>query len=182
MSKDTAIKKAYVNIVAFLQENKDKKVSTVLDQVVEMCQAKSAGGVATASHRDANGNVVAVRCNYFGLWFPTSHVDFGQKQGSATGLNSMCKEGANAFSLAQRTFKKGKEALLDKLSAGELAPADIAGELEKLEAARVRPVPFSIPGMGWEKLEDCLAQTPEQLDALVAAAQPQPEAAQESAE
>ena len=178
------IKKAFQPLVAFLQENENSKVKTVLDQVIEMCSAKSAGGVATASHRDDAGNVVAVRCNYFGKWFPTSHVEFGKKEGSSTGLNSMCKEGANAFSRAQREFRKAKEALLDQVAKGEINPQDITVHLEDLERARTTPVAYSVAGMGWDTLEECLAQDPAHLDAIVAeheaaiaAAEPETESA-----
>lgn len=167
------VKKAYVELVNFLEDNKGSKVNTILPEVIKMCQAKSAGGIATASHRDENGEVDAIRCAYFGLWFPTSHVDFGRKEGSATGFNSMCKEGANNFSRKQREHRLAKEKLLNNVQHGEIAPEDIGAELEKLEEQRKETIPFSVPGMGWENLEDCLAQSEGDLDALVAAAQPE---------
>lgn len=176
------VKKAFQPVVEFLQENKDSKVKTVLDDVIEMCKAKSAGGVATASHRDENGDVVAIRCNYYGLWFPTSHVAFGRKEGSNTGFNSMCKEGANNFSKQQRQYKQARENLLDQVAAGELKPEQIPAEQEKLEAARKEPIPFSVPGMGWESLEDCLAQSTEDLDALVEQAEAERAEAEAEAE
>lgn len=171
MTEDVKVKKAYQELVDFLRANEDKKVKSVLAQVIEMCTAKTAGGVATASHRDENGNVVAIRCNFFDKWFPISHVEFGKKEGSATGFNSMCKEGANAFSKQQRDFRAAKEKLLERVAAGEVEPADIQKHLEDLETARKTIPAFSIPGMGWDTLEECLAQTTEDLDALVAAAE-----------
>lgn len=161
------VKKAYVELVEFLEQNSDKKVKSILDEVKEMCAARSAGGVATASHKDEQGNVVAIRCGYFEKWFPVSHVEFGKKEGSATGYNSMCKEGANAFSKGQRDFRAAKEALLERVAAGEVQPSDIAKELEALEAARLTRPAFSIEGMGWDDLEECLAQSTADLDRLV---------------
>lgn len=178
---EVKVKKAYQEVVNFLRENENVKVKTILDRVIEMCTAKSAGGVATASHRDENGNVVAIRCNFFERWFPTSHVEFGRKEGSSTGFNSMCKEGANAFSKQQREFRAAKEALLAQVAAGEVAPTEIQAKLEELEVARKSIPAFSIPGMGWETLEECLAQSAEDLDRLVAAAS-KVEAAEEATE
>src|SRR5688572_3299867 len=157
MSEHT-VKKAYEGIVKFLEENQDRKVKAILPDVLEMCKAKGAGGVATASHKDENGNVVAIRCSFFGLWFPTSHVEFGKKEGSATGFNPMCKEGANAFSKQQRDYRSAKEALLDRVAKGELDPTKINAELEKLEAKRKQIPAYSVEGMGWETLEECLKQ------------------------
>lgn len=165
----STIKKAFAPIVSLLEANKNKTVSAILPQVIELASAKTAGGVASASHKDANGNVVAIRCSYFGLWFPVSHVEFGKKEGTATGYNSMCKEGANRFSEASRIFKQGKERVLDQLVAGEIDQETAKAELAKLEENRLKRPPFSIEGMGWETLEECLKQTPAQLDKLVAA-------------
>lgn len=164
-----SIKKVFLPVIALMEANKDKKVSAILTDIQELCSAKSAGGGATASHKDAEGNVVAVRCAYFGLWFPISHVPFGNKEGSATGLNSMCKEGANWFSQKQREFKNAKELLLEKVIKKELAPEKIESEIAKLEKIRTTVPAYSVEGMGWETLEECLKQSPTALDKLVKA-------------
>lgn len=172
------VKKNFVPLVEFLQANKGQKVSSILDQVIELCAAKSAGGVATASHKDDQGNLVAIRCSYYGKWMPVSHVEFGAKAGSTTGLNSMCKEGANNFSKAQRTFKAAKEALLNEVIAHTVQPDEVAGRLETLEAQRTTPLPFSVPGLMFDNLEDLLAHTSDDFDAIVnaqLASQPAPE-------
>lgn len=167
-----AVKKAYTQLVELLQANKDKKVSSILDQVIEMTSAKGAGGSATAFHKDEKGNVVAIRCSYFGLWMPTSHVKFGAKAGSASGFNSMSQEGVNNFGKQQRDAKKAKEQVLERVAKGELKPDQIQVELERIEAERKRIIPHST-GIGFKTLEECLAASPKELDAMVAAAQPE---------
>lgn len=164
-----AVKKAFESLVAFLTENQDKKVKSILAKITELCSAKSAGGSATTVHRDEAGNVTHVFDYYFKLWMPVSHVEFGKKEGSASGLNTMCKEGVSNWSKQQRDFKAAKEVLLNQVASGEVAPTDIAAKLEALEAKRTAVIPFSIAGVGAAELEDALAQTTEYLDAQVAA-------------
>jgi hypothetical protein len=162
----TNVKKIFLPLIALLEANSGKSVKAILPEVLELAASKGAGGVATASHK-VDGQVVAVRCSFFEKWFPVSHVPFGNKEGSATGLNPMCKEGANLFSLMQREYKKGKEAILDKVASGDLAPEKIESELKKLEKARTDRPEYSVEGMGWDTLEECLAQKPATLDKLV---------------
>lgn len=163
------IKKIFVPLIALLEANAQKSVKSILPEIMELAASKGAGGVATASHKDAEGNVVAIRCSFFEKWFPVSHVPFGNKEGSATGLNPMCKEGANLFSQMQREYKKGKEEILERVASGELSPEKIQGELAKLEKARTMRPAYSVEGMGWDSLEDCLKQKPADLDKLVKA-------------
>lgn len=162
-----SIKKAFQPLVDFLQENKDSKVSTLMEDITRICSAKTAGGSASASVKDKEGNVVAIRCSFFEKWFPVSHVEFGKKEGTATGFNPMCKEGANGFSKLQRDYRGAKETVLDKVSSGEIKPQDIQKELETLEKARVNRPKYSVKGMGWDKAEECIAQKKGVLNNLV---------------
>lgn len=162
-----AVKKAYVELVEFLIANKDKKVSTILGDVEEMCSAKSAGGVATTVHRDDNGEITHVRCSYFKQWMPLSHVEFGRKAGSASGLNPMCKEGTSNFSKSQRDFRKSKEGLMDQLVEEEISAEEYKAELAKLEDIRTAIIPRR-DGIGWDTIEEALAVSSSQLDEMVA--------------
>lgn len=168
-----AIKKAFVPVMEFLNENANRKVKDILPDLEELCSAKGAGGSASTFHRDEAGNVVAIKDYYYGQWMPTSHVEFGAKAGSASGFNTMSKEGVSNWSRQQREYSKGKEELLGLVAAGEVAPDAIQAELEKLEENRKRIVPRA-DGIGFETLEDCLAADPAELDRMVAAAQPEP--------
>lgn len=153
-----AVKKAYQELVAFLEENGDKKVKTVINDVIEMCSAKSGGGggAATTFHKDDNGVVVAVRCFYHKLWMSPAVAEFGAKASSPTGLNSMCKDGVSKWSKQQREAKAAKEALLQQVAAGEIDPSDIGAEMAKIEEARSVIVPRE-DGYGFETLEELLA-------------------------
>jgi hypothetical protein len=141
-SQMAAIKKAYQSLVTFLETNKDKKVNTILDDIKDMCSAKTGGGGgsnASTVLRDEEGNVTHIFCYYHKQWEPVSGesaVEYGKKLGSATGLNSMCKEGTSAWTKQQRQAKKAGEDLLTQVAAGEVAPADIAAHQADLEAAR----------------------------------------------
>ena len=162
-----AIKKAYVELIDFLTTNKDKKVSTILGDVQEMCSAKSAGGVATTVHRNEAGDITHVRCSYFKQWMPLSHVEFGRKAGSASGLNPMCKEGTSNFSKQQREFRKGKEALMDQLVEEQITADEYKASIAKLEEVRTSIIPRR-DGIGFDTIEEALEATTEQLDEMVA--------------
>lgn len=159
------IKKAYVDLVNFLQENADKKVKTVIDEVIEMCSAKAGGGGGAASTFVKEGDeVVAVKCYYHGTWMDPRIIDFGAKANSATGLNNMCKAGVSKWTKQQRAFAKGKDSLLQRVTDGELKPEQIGAEMEALEAARGHVEPLAGNYQGFETAEDCLAFSAENPD------------------
>ena len=163
-----AVKKAFGPLVDFLTENKDRKVSSILEEAVAMCTAKTAGGSASASHTTEDGRLL-IRCSFFELWFPVSHVEFGKKEGTSTGYNPMCKEGANQFSRLQREYRAGKEALLDQVANGSVEATEIEGKLAELESARTNRPAYSVPGMGWPDVESAAAVSEAELDALIPA-------------
>lgn len=152
-----SIKKAYREVHDFLVANEDKKVKTIMPELTEMMSAKTAGGAAEASHRDADGNVVAILDYYFKKWLPVEFVEFGAKANSATGLNTMCKLGTSLWTKQQREFKKGKENLLEAVAAGEVQPTEIQGKLDELEEARNMIADFPIPELAFDSVEELLA-------------------------
>ncbi len=152
-----AIKKAFQEIVGFLEENKNSKVSTILETVISMASAKvGGGGKATSFHKNEAGDVTAVKCFYHKLWMSPLVVAFGAKASSATGLSSMCKAGVSKWSKQQRDYKKGKEDLLEQIASGELDQTGLKAALADLEAAKNVVEPME-DGYGFETLEDCLA-------------------------
>lgn len=167
-----SVKKAFQPLIDFLQANADEVISDVMPKILEFTSAKGAGGVATTVHRNEEGEITHVRCSYFKAWMPLSHVEFGAKAGSASGLNSMCKEGVSFWTKQQRDFRKAKEALLDQVSAGDIAPDQIQAELESLEVARTMIHTHSAD-MAWAELEDALVQSTEDLDAMFEASLPE---------
>ena len=137
-----AVKKAFVELVDFLEANKDSKVKTILDSVIEICSAKKAGGGAGSNCiKDADGKVTHVFCYYHKMWEPVETVPYGVKTSSATGLNSMCKEGTSMWTKQQRAAKKANEELLTAVSTGEVQPGDIADEQAKIKADCATVVP-----------------------------------------
>jgi len=165
------VKKAFQPIVEFLENNKAKKVDTIMADILEMCQAKGAGGTATTVHRDAEGNVVAIKCGYFHSWMPLSHVDFGKKEGSASGFNPMCKEGVSNWSKQQRDAKKAKDELLGLVATGEISPDGIQAELERIEEVRLQTISRR-DGIGFETSEEAVNADSAELDAMIEAAEP----------
>ena len=159
------IKKAYVDVVQFLEDNADKKVKTILDEVKELCSAKSGGGGGAASTFVKDGDeVVAVKCYYHGTWMDPRIVPFGAKANSATGLNNMCKAGVSKWTKQQRAFTKGKDDLLTRVTEGNLAADDIGKEMDKLEAARKEVFPLEGNYQGFETAEECIAFSAENPD------------------
>lgn len=136
------IKKAYEEVVAFLEANENSKVKTILDEVKALCSAKTSGGTGGSNFKKNDaGEVTHIFCYYHKMWEPVDQVEFGAKSTSATGLNNMCKEGTSQWSKQNRAAKKANEDLLTRVGKGEVAPEDIAAEQEKIEAERAVVVP-----------------------------------------
>lgn len=156
------IKKAYVAIVEVLQANLGATVEEVLPQVLELASAKtgSGGGKATTFHKNEAGEVVAIKCYAHDLWMDPRVAEFGSKTSSPTGLNNMCKDGVNKWTAAQRKLKNAEGELLSKVAAGEIAPADIAAEQERI-AAEAKTIEPREDGYGFATLEECLADSEE---------------------
>lgn len=131
------IKKAYVEIVELLEANSNKKVSTILPQLMELMTAKVS---SKTFMKDEDGNVTHVFCYYHKEWEAVADVPYGAKANTATGLNTMCKAGVSAWSKQQRVAKKAKEELLAKVASGALAAEDLQDELAAIEAARTEIV------------------------------------------
>lgn len=154
------VKKAYLPIVEFLTENSDKKVKSILDEVIAMCSAKASrtsGSGVSNFIRDANGNVVAINDYYFKRWMPLvgeQAVEFGAKRGTPTGFNSMSKEGVSNWTKQQRQAKQAHHELLNRVAAGEITPDQIPAEQAKIEEERK-----SIVGteLGFATIEELVA-------------------------
>lgn len=126
----TNIKKAYVELVELLQANSNKKVGSILDEVMQLCAAKSGGGSGMSTVlKDEEGNTIAVFCYYHKKWEFVAGVEYGVKTSTSSGLNTMCKEGVSQWTKQQRLAKQAENALLDQLAAGTLA-------VDELESAR----------------------------------------------
>ncbi|RKZ94133.1 MAG: hypothetical protein DRQ40_06460 [Gammaproteobacteria bacterium] len=165
------IKKAFVAINAILLANEDKKVKTIMPDLVELMSAKGAGGGASSVHRNEAGEVVGIMDYYFKVWLPVAFVEYGAKANSASGLNTMCKLGTSLWTKQQREFKKGKEELLDNVAAGDVLPTEIQQHLDDLEEARGFIAAYPIPELAFASTEDMDAATDEDMEAAVQAYQ-----------
>jgi hypothetical protein len=151
------IKKQYTELHTFLTENSNKKVSTILPELIELMSRKNnSSGQANTFHKDADGNVIAIYCYYHKKWELVADVEYGAKAGTATGLNTMCKEGVSNWTKQQRAKKQAEASLLSLLSAGEMDVSEIgAKQAEIAEDAKVI-IPRT-DGHGTDELDELLA-------------------------
>ena len=95
------IKKQYVDLITFLEENKKETVESILKEAIQMCLSK----VNTKTHvKDTDGEVFAIFCYYHKQWELVSNVEYGKKANSTTGLNTMCKQGVRGWTRQQKLF------------------------------------------------------------------------------
>lgn len=131
------IKKQYEEVYAFLEANKNKKVSSILPDLIALMQSKSGGSdIGKTFLKNEAGDVIAVFCYYHKKWEDVSVAELGAKANTATGLNTMCKEGVSSWSKQQRIYKKANEELLQLVAKGELSPEELPSRMEALEQAR----------------------------------------------
>lgn len=143
-------KKVYVELVDLLEANKDKKISTILEQIYELTTSKQ---VSSTFLKDKSGKVTHIYCYYHKKFEPLSEVEYGAKKHSTTGFNSMCKEGVNQWTKQQRVAKQKEAELLDKVISKEISPDGIQEEKIKIEQERKSIIPRE-DGIGFDSLED----------------------------
>ena len=127
------IKKQYLEIIALLEANKNKKVSTVMADILALCESKNGGDTFI---KDADGVTIAIKCYYFKKWFWLDKAEFGVKKNTASGYNTMCKLGNSLWTKQQRVAKKAREVLLDQVSSGEIEASELNEQLMLIEETR----------------------------------------------
>ena len=130
----TAIKKQYVELIELLEASKNKKVSTILEEVKALCEAKKGGSDGKTFEKDADGNVTKVYCWYHKQWEDVAEVEYGNKKGTATGLNTMCKQGVSSWTKQQRIAKQARDEVLTRVASGE--ELNVQDELDAIEVTR----------------------------------------------
>jgi len=152
----TNVKKQYEELHAFLEENKAKKVSTLMPQLIEMMQRKNnASGQANTFIKDDEGNVIAIYCYYHKMWELVSEVEYGAKKGTATGYNTMCKQGVSQWTKQQRVKKQEEALILNKVAKGELAVEDINSE-QDIIAEKAKVIIAREDGHGYADVDEAL--------------------------
>ena len=136
------VKKQFEELYTLLEENKYKKVSTLMPQLIELMSRKNNNsGSANTFIKDDEGNVVAIYCYYHKKWELLTEVEYGSKKNTATGYNTMCKEGVSSWTKQQRVKKQAEAELLTKVASGELKVEDIATEQATIleESKQIKP-------------------------------------------
>ncbi len=146
------IKKPYVDLVNFLMANENKKISSILGEVLLMCESKKQDSTVI---KDSNGEVIAVYCWYHKQYELLKDVPYGAKANSTTGFNTMCKVGVSKWTKAQRDAKNALAELLTKVSKGEVEPADIVKQQQDIEAKRLTIDTTDMP-IGYASEEEVL--------------------------
>jgi len=142
-------KKAYQDIVGFLEFNKDKKVSTILPKILEMTKQKN----NLKTHIVHDGKVVAIFCYYHKQWELLKNVAYGKKASSATGFNTMCKVGVSKWTRQNNAVKKIGTDILTMLENGELDQVDISDKKAEL-LAKAKEIDVEDMPDGFETLEE----------------------------
>ena len=134
----TAIKKQYIEIAEILEANSNKKVSTILPQLLElMTKANTSGNNGSTVLRGEEGEVIAIYCYYHKAWERVSHAEYGLKANTASGYNTMCKQGLSAWSKQQRAKKAAESQLLADLTSRLITTEQLPqAQLEILEATK----------------------------------------------
>jgi len=154
------VKKQYEELAVFLEANKAKKVNTIMPQLIEMMQRKNnASGQSSTFVKDEDGNVVAVYCYYHKMWELVSKAEYGSKKGTATGLNTMCKQGVSMWTKQQRVKKQEEAAILNSVASGELAVENIAAKQEEI-AEKSKLIEPRADGHGYESADEAMFDAP----------------------
>jgi undecaprenyl pyrophosphate synthase len=129
----TNVKKMYEEINQLLVDNKNKKVSTILDQLQElMTKKKNLSGQDKTFFKNDEGHTICVFCYYHKRWELVDVCAYGAKASSASGLNTMCKEGVSKWTKQQRVRKQDEANILNKITSGELEVSDIGQAKEDI--------------------------------------------------
>ena len=113
------------------------------------------GKVEKDSFDAKTGELVAVMCGvhkkYEVIEDGTGAAIFSARTGSTTGLNSVCKEGASAYTKATRELKNAKEKIKQDVFDEAISLPDGKRAIADLEAA---PIAGRVDGMGWNTIEE----------------------------
>jgi len=147
------IKKSYADIVEFLKANENKKVSSIMDEVLLMAESKKQSSTHLLND---DGTVFAIFCYYHKQWEIVADVEYGSKANTVTKLNTMCKVGTSKWTKKQRDAKIAKATLLDEVANGNIQPNDIKGFTNDIEEQRLTMDTDDMP-IGYANEEEVLA-------------------------
>ena len=148
----STIKKPYEDIVKFLEANENKKVSSILGDILLMCESKKQSSTVI---KNADDKVIAIYCYYHKQWELLKDVPYGSKANSTSGYNTMCKVGVSKWTKAQRDAKNSLANMLTQVSEGKVEPSDIAKLQQDIEDTRNKIDATDMP-IGFASEEDVL--------------------------
>lgn len=144
------IKKSYAEIVAFLEANKNKKVSTILDEIYSMTSQKTQSKTFLANDK---GEVFAIFCYYHKQFELLDEVDFGKKASSTTGYNTMCKIGVRHWTAQNKAVKQVGSTILEMLENNEIKADEISDKREEL-IAKAKEINTDDMPVGYQTAEE----------------------------
>lgn len=137
-----ATKTQFAAILNLLNNNKSKKVATILKDPAFLALVETKVRSTTAKY-DANGQVTHIFCYYHKEWEEVATTPYGKKASTKHGLNTMCKAGASAWTKQQRVARELKEETLQCLLEGLLTREECQVELERIEENRKAIIPLT---------------------------------------
>lgn len=155
MSTDTTVKKQFKPLYDLLNTNRDKTVEEVLPSILELVAKAQGSRDSSVFHRNADGEVVAIKCYYHKLWMDPRIVDWGLKANTNTGYNNMCKDGVSKWTRRNNQLKALDASILDKVSSGEIEINKIEEVRTKLQA-ELNVIEPREDGYGFETLQECI--------------------------
>ena len=125
-----------------------------MPQILELVTKRASGGsdIGKTFLKDADGKVTHIYCYYHKKWEEVAVAEYGLKASTASGYNTMCKEGVSAWTKQQRVAKQARDQLLTQLSNGEIAIDDLVPAQDAIEADRNVIVP-RVDGHGYDSVE-----------------------------
>lgn len=156
------IKKDYKDIMSLFAQSialgKEQERQALYNQALELVSSKKSNGsgsASTAYFDPVTRELVAVYCYYHKQWELVSHVEYGKKSGTKTGLNTMCKEGTSAWTKQYRKSQKLKDELAQKLLRDEITKDEYAEQYEAINNPAIEP--HSDEEHSFATLDDLLA-------------------------
>lgn len=144
------VKKSYLELVTFLEENKNKKVASILDEIYKL--TKQSHKAKTFLTND-KGEVYAIFCYYHKQWELIDDVPYGVKASSTTGFNTMCKVGTSEWTKQNNAAKQVGSTILTMLEQGDIQADEIAETKERLIDATKQINTANMP-VGYQTEED----------------------------
>jgi len=149
MSNDTikkdyqAVMSLFAQAIELMKTNKVKKsvveeATTLYNEATFITASKKSNGSgsnSTAYFDPETRELVAVFCYYHKRWELVSHIEYGKKAGTKTGLNTMCKEGTSAWTKANRKLQKTRDELTQRMIKGELTSDEFKVEYEAITSS-----------------------------------------------